>query len=469
MHTTLSFEDLLQQEIGSRSLVIEHHALSQEIIPLSILRYVPGNRLVLRAKWQNNIIAVKLFFHRYKKYWHWQRECHGLQRLQEADIKTPMIVYKGTNHTKTAYLIATTYIENAHHFDDMLPPPDTTLPFLKAHIAIMVKLHKKNYVQHDWHVNNFLYTPDFIYAIDAGQIKPLRWQKNKVRFNNLALFLSNLPDGYQLFYRALYDAYCKDFSLPGSLSYAFVLQCIAAHKKRRLEKLQTKVFRASTLTLYKKTFFMRLLRTIKTRTPEWSDVLAHPNKLFTPEAIYLKKGNSSTVIKCSIDNKDYVIKRYNIKNAWHAVLRFIQPTRAAVNWRFSHVLNALSIPTPEPYAMVEHRFGCLRRTSFFISLWQAGVPLETYLPYATPAQQQLIAQQVITIFNQLREAQIIHGDTKASNWLVHNDKVYLLDLDGMTYYKTPVFFMRARQKELSRFLKNWNDEKIRHLFSDLIS
>jgi len=468
MHITASFEQLLQQEIGAPSLVL---TTNEVITPLAILRYLPRNRLVLRAKWQDRIVAVKIFFHPFKAYWHWQRENHGLQLLQQAGIETPLLLYQGKNQTKTAYIILTTYIENAGHFDDYLPETTTALPFLKTHIDMMIKLHKKNYVQKDWHINNFLYTNQAIYAIDAGQIKHILWQKETARFSNLALFLSILSDDYQSLYRDLYDYYCDAMALPYNKSYTWVLKQITYHQKQRWHNQQSKLFRTSSQIICKQTFSLRLLRTTTTRTKAWSHLLANPDFVFSDDATYLKKGNSSTVVKTVIDeNSDkntYVIKRYNIKNKWHAFLRFWQPTRAAINWRFSHFLLALGIPTPTPCAMFEYRFGPLRRKSFFISQWQNGEPLDTYLQQATAEQQQLIAKQIIAIFKKLFSAQIIHGDTKASNWLVENEKVYLLDLDGMKQYKNTHLFMRAHQQEWQRFLKNWKQQEIINIFLNL--
>ncbi len=54
---------------------------------------------------------------------------------------------------------------------------------------------------------------------------------------------------------------------------------------------------------------------------------------------------------------------------------------------------------------------------------------------------------------------------KATNIIIHNYKPYLLDLDSMKAHKNKYMFMRAWQKDMKRFMKNWNDlPEINQLF-----
>ena len=49
----------------------------------------------------------------------------------------------------------------------------------------------------------------------------------------------------------------------------------------------------------------------------------------------------------------------------------------------------------------------------------------------------------------LRSAGLCHGDTKASNFIVYQDRVHLIDLDAMR------MAARGFEDDVARFLDNW--------------
>ena len=56
--------------------------------------------------------------------------------------------------------------------------------------------------------------------------------------------------------------------------------------------------------------------------------------------------------------------------------------------------------------------------------------------------------QVAALFAQLKAAELGHGDTKASNFLVHDGQVHLIDLDALSPRRDPA-------ADLTRFLNNF--------------
>jgi hypothetical protein len=46
---------------------------------------------------------------------------------------------------------------------------------------------------------------------------------------------------------------------------------------------------------------------------------------------------------------------------------------------------------------------------------------------------------------------------KATNLLISQEKIYLIDLDGMRQYHCHMLFKRAWKKDMQRFMKNWKD------------
>ena len=57
--------------------------------------------------------------------------------------------------------------------------------------------------------------------------------------------------------------------------------------------------------------------------------------------------------------------------------------------------------------------------------------------------------QVTALLAQLKAAELGHGDTKASNFLVHDGRVHLIDLDALSPRRDPT-------ADVTRFLDNFN-------------
>jgi heptose I phosphotransferase len=185
----------------------------------------------------------------------------------------------------------------------------------------------------------------------------------------------------------------------------------------------------------------------------------------------LKQGAVTTVTKIKLDNKELIIKRYNIKNFWHWVRICILPSRAINCWRKAQFLQSNRILTPKPIAMIENRFWFLRRSAYYITEYVAGKTADKYFPEQNDQKKLVeIAHKMVNILLDLKRLTVRHGDMKATNFIVSDNAIYLIDLDGMRNY-WPVFYnLRgtfARDKK--RFLKNWqNNPKLLELFTGLL-
>ena len=58
----------------------------------------------------------------------------------------------------------------------------------------------------------------------------------------------------------------------------------------------------------------------------------------------LKAGNASTVAEVTLNNSDYVLKRYNLKSAWHSMIYFFKTSRASKSWQNAQILNMIGQP-----------------------------------------------------------------------------------------------------------------------------
>jgi tRNA A-37 threonylcarbamoyl transferase component Bud32 len=194
------------------------------------------------------------------------------------------------------------------------------------------------------------------------------------------------------------------------------------------------------------------------------DVLIDSNRL-------LKSGNTATVGTVEIDSHRYVVKRYNIKNAWHALRRCLRPSRAWNSWRNAHRLAILGIPTPEPIALLEKRWGPFRSKAYFITEYVDGVNIHQFFhsDRAKEVDWGDLVEQFGKLFQQLAAASVSHGDLKATNFIITDDKLVVADLDAMREHQFRWRFRKAFGRDLKRFIQNWTDlPEVSNIFREQI-
>ncbi len=210
--------------------------------------------------------------------------------------------------------------------------------------------------------------------------------------------------------------------------------------------------------IFEKTFrFLTLCKQDK-YTPEMKSFLEDPDIAFDiPDDLLLKNGNSATLVRYKIDKNDLVIKRYNMKTRAHTLRRAFKESRADHSWQYAHILQNKGIYTPNPIAMKEKRFGPFRNKAYFICEYIKG---PTALDYFQDSQyhnndKSLMAKKIIEMFSMLKSSMLSHGDMKATNIIIHDNKPFLLDLDSMVARTSKNRFIRAWAKDMKRFMRNW--------------
>jgi hypothetical protein len=185
---------------------------------------------------------------------------------------------------------------------------------------------------------------------------------------------------------------------------------------------------------------------------------------FTPGEGFLqmdavKKGNSATLVRTDGDPA-VVIKRYNIKNFSQAIRRLMRPLpRYRRAWMYGQLLSFLELPTARPLALVEERRRLLPAVAYLVMEDLGDRDLASEI--ARSGCSQALADEVAGLFALLRRAGISHGDTKATNFLIHQGRVHLIDLDAMRLGR-----VRGRagsradgfDRDLARFLDNWDGD-----------
>lgn len=212
-------------------------------------------------------------------------------------------------------------------------------------------------------------------------------------------------------------------------------------------------------------------------TPAMEKLLADPDKYLEKSKLFFKKifpPDNTAIGVVDIDNISVVIKRYNIKNFWRAFKILFRQTRAMTSWENAFLLKELQIPTIEPIAVIENRFGPIRSKAYFIMRYVAGPRACEFLE-----RPELFTQSVpiiITLANIIKKMQasyVHHRDLHHSNILIENNQPLLIDLDHMKQYKFLKWrFSKAHRKDLDRFmyyfLNNHEGRKLfqQHYFED---
>lgn len=176
---------------------------------------------------------------------------------------------------------------------------------------------------------------------------------------------------------------------------------------------------------------------------------------------FLKKGTSSTVVKCECDGQVLVIKRANMRSRYHAFRRLFQPSRAKKNWDYAQRLKAVGISTFEPIAMVEKRWGPFRRESYFICNFLVGKDLnEGFVNGGIPIhEQEEVADNIVQLVKKLAKEGLYHRDLNLTNIILIDKTPYIIDLDSMQRYKKSwitAFFLKL--KLWYRLMQNVEDE-----------
>ncbi|WP_158414072.1 lipopolysaccharide kinase InaA family protein [Geoalkalibacter subterraneus] len=389
---------------------------------------------------------------------HWRREKNGCKALLDAGITSPDLLYAGTLANGAPVLIFERLPTPCTALDHWLQAKsdDQRLEVLVPLVTLVAKGHRKGLLQSDLHLENFLFSQGTLYAIDGDGIrysrKPLK-EKNCRR--NLALLLAQLPPHHDRLLPDIIAAYLHHMPLQNQNFTERLLRDLKAARRRRRLSYVGKSVRNCSEFVRQQDFYQLTLFRRDQDSPLLREFLRDPDSLIK-QGRMLKDGNSSTVVCVpgENDSSHWVIKRYNIKNAFHAFKKGLRPSRAWVSWRNAHRLKISDIQTPQAIAMVEKRIGPWRRTCYYVSVWCDAPSAATLIDLQHP-QGHPQADGLISLFQQFFNLGIYHGDCKATNFLLMDNKASVIDLDSMGESRWRWAFLRHYAIDRRRFLQNW--------------
>ena len=191
-------------------------------------------------------------------------------------------------------------------------------------------------------------------------------------------------------------------------------------------------------------------------------VLADPLAFTHSEAVTVLKDNArSRVVRGRIDGRDVVVKQSHAKTASKAFKRAFLPSRAARGWYAAHTVEACGVPTASAIAYVDARHGPFRGRSWLISEWVPGEDARSCLtsPSIDPAERGRLIRAIVDIYARLHRARITHGDNRPENFMIHEGRPVLIDLD-VTVRHPPwsLVFRRYARRDVRQLVERWHKE-----------
>lgn len=429
------------------------------------LRILPCKRLTCVGEWKGEKVIAKLFFDRWRWHRHGRREKKGSDILHERGIAAPALLFAGKAEGLNVYVAIFEYLENGQNLSQLAPSLINEMescPSLTALVSLLAVEHQKGIIHCDLHLDNFLWRDSIVYQLDAGAVSatvfhtPL-WQHDSLYY--LAMLLSqflSLPMPWVD--RCLVDyMQQRNWVVTPALRNQWY-RLLGQQKKRRYAISLKKIFKDCSAIVFSKTF--RTLLAVERAEDSFGvkQLLSRIDELLGNPACLLKNGNTCTVGKVEMNHREYVIKRYNLKNSGHRLRCALHRTRAEKSWYNAHYLLLLGIPTAKPVALSEERWGPLRGKAYFMCRFLPGPLLEDYLLHEpSAAKRQQVAGQLVDLLNRLFLAGLSHGDLKSTNFIVVKDVVHLIDLDSLQAHKTGWGLRRAWKNDWDRFMRNWQN------------
>ena len=493
-----------QHSIGEFSLELRPLDTAQQPVALrcsEVLRMLPGRRVVCKAHLGEQPLVVKLFLGQGAQRYQ-QRELAGCDILLKAGIPTPQIVARlspeeGTNGVEGNPLVCGIvfgFLTDSQPLDD---EQLNTQPELFDELwGLLAQMNEAGVTHRDLHFGNLMRRGDRLWLIDGDAVSQkspsaLGPSDSALAFVKLAAQAqSSLPVESLLSHWA---SYCGRRRFP---SNAFP-QALLVRNYRRVRRARVLHFQAKTQrncsafssrrtvlgqALLDRSFLQECAlasHSESTNTQSethseahneaqseaqigrellgWLDALpGSMDEEIAPLSLKLKTGNTATVVTASFRGHSLVVKRYNNKSLAHRIRRFLRPDRGLNSWIYAHTLAFTGIRTAQPVALLKTRFA---GPSYLVMKAAPGVELSVAQFQDSAMEQRFepVGQKLMLLFNQLAAEGLVHGDTKASNflWDAKSEELSVIDLDSMRMPSSRRALNNGHARDRRRLLRNF--------------
>lgn len=429
------------------------------------VRAMPGRRYVFRGCWQladkpQQAVFIKLFATSSRGRREWLNEQAGIESLNIATVLAPTILAVDTLTEPALHLIVYAQIANAEnardrwqHSDD-----DERRILMRDLVKVLAAHHNAGLIQQDLHLANFICQGEKVYTLDAGDITQSSMNENLI-LTNLAGFFALHYARYDEWLEELYGIYTGfRHKTPDQDEYRKLAALVINQRRYKLKKYLKKIYRSCSAFIARSSWWQYCVYDRREDNPVFSTYCDNPDQLpADAQQTILKDGNTCLVTRFILADKELVCKRYNIKNSWHALRRGLRETRASQSWRNAHRLLRCGIATPIPLALIEKRFGPIRRQAWFVMQAVDGPRVYEYFrdKSVSQTQQLTIARQMAEFIKLMQAEKLSHGDMKATNFIINDQQLYVIDLDAMQVHGQEKTHTRALQKDVARFMRNW--------------
>jgi len=406
-----------------------------------VLRALPERRVSGIARLGDKRLFAKIFYGE-KPRRYWQRELLGAQRLAKAKVPTPIVLARGAMADDGGYVVCYEALNDVSSLN-----PNQLTEVLAA-TRLLAELHEAGFVQSDVHVGNFMQREGQVFAVDADGVRSTH--KLRHHFANLGLFMAQRAPVRDGDMDKVWDAYVE---VRGEyVAKMGDVQKLIEHtddqRNLRVARYLKKTQRACTEFLHRESWRTSWLCD-RHHWPALQRFSVFPEEHMeagTP----LKLGNSATVVRIRVDGVAYIVKRYNVKSLSHRVRRWFK-RRARRAWCSGHHLAFLEIAAAKPIALLEQRHGWFVGVCYLVMPDCGERHLGHMLDVEDPSFPKLV-DQTVSILKGLRAARIEHGDLKATNFVLRDDAVALIDYDGMR----PAG-VGGSESDMKRFMRNWDE------------
>ena len=356
------------------------------------IREVPQKKTVYDGSLNKSDVIIKIFINKQD----FLKELKGVLLLISGSVKTPRILFQGKQ--KENWIIAYEKIENAQSVFEFLNSEKNEIKKNKVIanvILINEDMAQKNLIQKDNYLKNYLINKNgVIYVIDGEQIKKINYFNYLIKWKYLALLISKLDINQ-------FNFIVKKFNYKNNIFFQYFYHF---SKYKEIIKFKKKCLRNSTDF---ETYFMDNQKIIKKRESFFNESIL---KTIDKQNI-IKDGNTCTVFQY----KDFVIKRYNIKNFWHFLRLQFTKSRAINSWQASNIFNLLGIATAEPVCVIQKRKAFFVTESLFVTRLINGENITEYMKNyyrENKIPSKILHKKLQLLLSQLKFHKIFHGDLK---------------------------------------------------------